>query len=129
MLDVDGFKRFNDTRGHAAGDVVLRELGKLLLGHVRGEDIASRFGGDEFIVILPDASREMTRERAERLCGHAHHLGLPFEGQTLEALTLSVGVAAFPENGSTSEALLKAADAALYRAKREAQGGVIVAEL
>ena len=67
MLDVDDFKRFNDTYGHAAGDAILRELGNLLLGHVRGEDIPCRYGGDEFIIVLPDASREVTRERAERI--------------------------------------------------------------
>ncbi|HEX8990403.1 MAG TPA: diguanylate cyclase, partial [Anaerolineales bacterium] len=61
MLDADDFKRFNDTWGHAAGDAVLRELGRLLLGHVRGEDIPCRYGGDEFIIVLPDASKDMTR--------------------------------------------------------------------
>ena len=128
MLDVDNFKRFNDTYGHAAGDAILRELGTLLLGHVRGEDIPSRYGGDEFIIVLPDASREMTRERAERLCEHARHFNIQFEGQTLEAVTLSIGVAVFPDHGSTSAALMKAADAALYRAKREGQGRVVMAE-
>ena len=128
MMDVDDFKRFNDTRGHAAGDAVLRELGSLLLRHVRGEDIPSRYGGDEFIVVLPDTSQEVTRARAERLCEHARHFNLQFEGQTLEAVTLSLGVAAFPENGITSTAILRAADAALYRAKYEGRGRVAVAE-
>jgi diguanylate cyclase (GGDEF)-like protein len=127
MMDVDDFKQFNDNFGHAAGDAVLRELGDLLIGHFRGEDIACRYGGDEFIIVLLDASLDMTRERAERLCEHARHLDLQFEGQTLQAVTLSVGVAAFPENGITSVAILKAADTALYRAKREGRGRVVVA--
>jgi diguanylate cyclase (GGDEF)-like protein/PAS domain S-box-containing protein len=127
MMDVDDFKQFNDSFGHAAGDAVLRELGDLLLGHFRGEDVACRYGGDEFIIVLLDASREISRERAERLCEHVRHLDLQFEGQTFEAVTLSVGVAVFPENGSTSAEILKAADAALYRAKREGRGRVVVA--
>jgi diguanylate cyclase (GGDEF)-like protein/PAS domain S-box-containing protein len=127
MLDVDDFKRFNDTWGHAAGDVILRELANLLRGHVRGEDVPCRYGGDEFMIVLPDASMEMTRERAERLCAHTRHLNIQFEGQTLAAVTLSVGVAGFPENGLASAAVLKAADAALYRAKRAGPGRVEVA--
>jgi diguanylate cyclase (GGDEF)-like protein/PAS domain S-box-containing protein len=127
MLDADGFKRFNDIYGHAAGDAVLRELGDLLIAHFRGEDVACRYGGDEFIIVLFDASLEMTRKRAERLCEHARHLNIQFEGQTLEAVTLSVGVAVFSENGSTSTEILKAADTALYRAKREGRDRVVVA--
>jgi diguanylate cyclase (GGDEF)-like protein/PAS domain S-box-containing protein len=125
MLDVDDFKRFNDCYGHAAGDAILHELGNLLLEHIRGEDIPSRYGGDEFIVVLPDASREVTYERAERLCEHARHLNIQFEAQELEAVTLSLGVAMFPEDGSTRATVLKAADDALYRAKREGRGRVV----
>jgi len=127
MIDVDDFKHFNDNFGHAAGDAVLRELGNLLLGHFRGEDIACRYGGDEFIIVLLDASLEKTSERAERLCEHARHLNIQFEGQTLETSTLSVGVAIFPEDGSTSAEILKAADSALYRAKHEGRDRVVVA--
>jgi len=127
MLDVDHFKRFNDTWGHAAGDKILRELGRLVLRQVRGEDIASRYGGDEFIIVLPDASREVTRERANRLCEYARRLKIHFKGQTFEMITFSVGVAAFPENGTTSEEILKAADTALYLAKHEGRGCVVVA--
>ena len=127
MLDVDDFKRFNDTWGHAAGDEILRELGSLLLRQVRGEDIACRYGGDEFILILPDASREVTSERAELICEYAGQFHLQFEGQSLAAVTLSLGVAVFPENGSTSTGILRAVDAALYRAKREGRGRVVVA--
>jgi diguanylate cyclase (GGDEF)-like protein/PAS domain S-box-containing protein len=127
MLDVDDFKRFNDTYGHAAGDEILRELGSLLLKQVRGEDIACRYGGDEFIVILPDASHEVTRERAELICEYAGLFHLQREGQSLAGVTLSLGVAVFPEHGPTSTGLLRAVDAALYRAKREGRARVVVA--
>ena len=127
MLDVDDFKQFNDDFGHAAGDVVLCELGGLLLEHFRGEDVACRYGGDEFNIILLDASIEMTHKRAQRLCEHARHLNLQFEGQPLPKITLSIGIAGFPEHGSTSAEILKAADTALYRAKEEGRGEVVVA--
>jgi diguanylate cyclase (GGDEF)-like protein/PAS domain S-box-containing protein len=128
MLDVDDFKQLNDTRGHAAGDAILRELGHLLLGNVRGEDIPCRYGGDEFIIVMPDASMEMTCERAELICKHTRGFHLQFEGQALETITLSLGVAAFPGNGSTSAAILKAADIALYRAKNKGRSRVVVAK-
>jgi len=125
MLDVDDFKRFNDSYGHAVGDAILRELSNLLLKHVRGEDIPSRYGGDEFTIILPDASQEVTLERAELLRKHAQHLNFQFEEQTLGRITLSLGVATFPNDGATSTALLKAVDAALYRAKHEGRNRVV----
>jgi diguanylate cyclase (GGDEF)-like protein/PAS domain S-box-containing protein len=127
MLDVDEFKHINDTYGHAAGDVILRDLGNLLLKHVRGEDIPCRYGGDEFVIVLPDASQIVTSRRAELVCKDAKQSYFQFEGQTLEAVTLSLGVAVFPKDGSTSVAVLKAADDALYRAKREGRGRVVVA--
>ena len=128
MLDVDDLKRFNDTYGHAAGDAILRAMGNLLVGHVREEDIACRYGGDEFLIILPDASRKVTHTRAELICKDTKQFHLQFEGQSLEAITFSLGVAVFPENGSTSATLLKTADNALYRAKREGRGRVVEAE-
>jgi diguanylate cyclase (GGDEF)-like protein/PAS domain S-box-containing protein len=127
MLDVDNLKRYNDTYGHAAGDAILRELGELLLKNIRGEDVPSRYGGDEFIIVLPDASREVTQERAELLRQNAHHIPIPFEGQPLDTPTLSIGVAVFPEHGSTSASVLKAADDALYRAKSEGRDRVVMA--
>ncbi len=126
MLDVDDFKGFNDKYGHATGDAILRELGSLLLKHVRGEDIITRYGGDEFIIVLPEVSLAVTRQRAELICEDIKQFRLQFEGQTLEAITLSLGVAVFPEHGLTSTALLKAADDALYRAKREGRGRVLL---
>jgi diguanylate cyclase (GGDEF)-like protein/PAS domain S-box-containing protein len=126
MLDVDGFKIFNDAYGHAAGDAILRELGNLLRGHVRGEDIACRYGGDEFILVLPDASRAVTNERANRLCEHARHFSIHFEHKTLELVSLSIGVASFPEDGSTGAAVLKVADEELYRCKTDGHNRAIV---
>lgn len=128
MLDVDDFKRFNDVHGHAIGDAILREVGNLLLGHVRGEDVPCRYGGDEFIIILPDASLAATYERAEFFCEYARQFHLKFEKQTLDAITLSMGVAVFPMHGSTSEEILRSADAALYRAKHAGRGQVVMAD-
>ncbi len=128
MLDMDHFKLFNDTFGHDAGDALLREFGSFLRAHVRGEDVACRYGGEEFTLILPEASLEVTRQRAEHLRGDIKHLHVPYRDQPLGAVTLSLGVAIFPDHGSTGEAVLKAADAALYRAKREGRDRVIVAE-
>lgn len=127
MLDVDDFKQFNDSYGHAAGDVVLRELSALLLKHVREADIPSRYGGDEFIIILPDASQEVTLKRAELLREHAQNLNFQFEEQTLGRITLSLGVVNFPNNGTTSTTLLKAVDVVLYRAKHEGRNRVVAA--
>ena len=128
MLDVDDFKQFNDAYGHAAGDAILHQLGGLLLEQVRGEDIPSRYGGDEFLIVLPDASREVTRERAECIREKARHVSIHFEGRTLGNVTLSLGIALFPEDGSSAAAVLRAADHALYRAKREGRDQVGAAD-
>ncbi len=127
MLDVDHFKLFNDTFGHDAGDALLREFGNFLRAHVRGEDVACRYGGEEFTLILPEASLEVTRQRAEHLRDDIKHLHAQYHDQPLGAVMLSLGVAVFPDHGSTGEAVLKAADAALYRAKREGRDRVVVA--
>ena len=127
MLDVDRFKLFNDTFGHDAGDALLRELGNFLRAHIRGEDVACRYGGEEVMLILPEASLAVTRERAEHLRDDIKHLHAQYHDQPLGAVMLSQGVAVFPDHGSTGEAVLKAADAALYRAKREGRDRVVVA--
>ena len=127
MLDVDYFKRFNNTYGHATGDVILREMGSLLLKQVRTDDISSRIGGDEFVVILPDASREVTRKRAEVLWEYAHHFQVQFDSKILDKISLSLGIAVYPKDGSTSVTVLKAADNALYRAKHEGRDRVVMA--
>ncbi len=128
MLDVDDFKQFNDTYGHAAGDAILHRLGGLLLEQVRGEDIPARCGGDEFVIVLPDASRDVARERAERIRAHARRINLQFEGRPLGVVTLSLGIAAFPQDGATGAAVLRTADLALYRAKKAGRDRVCAAE-
>ncbi len=128
MLDIDHFKDFNDSYGHAAGDVVLQALGASLIASIRGSDIACRYGGEEFVLILPEASLEATRQRAERLRLDAKKLKLSHSGMLLETVTLSLGVAAFPEHGSSRLPLLAAADAAMYRAKDEGRDRVVAAQ-
>jgi diguanylate cyclase (GGDEF)-like protein/PAS domain S-box-containing protein len=127
MLDVDDFKQINDTYGHDAGDTVLRKLGKLLREHVRGEDMPSRYGGDEFILVLPGASPEVTRERARLICEATKAFQLDVDGKNLDSVTFSLGIAVFPQDGSTVAAVLKAADVALYLAKQEGKDRVAAA--
>jgi diguanylate cyclase (GGDEF)-like protein len=127
MFDIDHFKNFNDTLGHDAGDAVLRELGSFLLEQFRGEDIACRFGGEEFIFILPDASLDNTRKRAQSLRKAVKQLDVYHRGNLLDKITLSIGVASFPDHGNDAEALLRAVDQALYRAKNEGRDRVVTA--
>ena len=117
MLDLDRFKHFNDTYGHEAGDTLLRELGILLQTNIRGEDIACRYGGEEFTLILPEGSAEVIGQRAEALREAIKRLDVLYRGQPLGRISASLGVAIFPEHGRTREALLHAADAALYQSK------------
>ncbi|KAB8316775.1 diguanylate cyclase [Tolypothrix campylonemoides VB511288] len=127
MIDIDHFKRFNDTFGHEAGDTVLRELGHFLQKYIRGSDIACRYGGEELTLILPEASIDIVRHRAEQIREATKHLNVQYQGQPLGAITLSLGVACFPEHGSTGEAVIRAADAALYRAKKSGRDRVVCA--
>jgi diguanylate cyclase (GGDEF)-like protein len=128
MVDIDHFKRINDLHGHAAGDAVLVQMGDFLLTHVRSSDVICRYGGEEFILVLPEATRKITQMRAEQIREDARHLHVQYEEQTLEAFTLSLGVAVFPEHGSTYDVILRAVDTALYRAKRDGRDRVCVAD-
>ena len=127
MLDLDHFKRFNDTFGHEAGDVLLRKLGNFLKQHLRGGDIACRYGGEEFALILPEVSPGNLLRRAEQLREGIKHLSVPYQGTELETLTMSLGIAMFPTHGATGQRVLNAADAALYEAKSSGRDRVVVA--
>ncbi|HMP41476.1 MAG TPA: diguanylate cyclase, partial [Roseiflexaceae bacterium] len=117
MLDLDHFKSFNDTFTHLAGDLLLREIGLLLQRSIRSEDIACRYGGEEFTLILPDATLNDTIQRAEALRGQIKQLEVVYRGQPLGSISVSVGLAAYPDHGDTGEAVLRIADTALLRAK------------
>jgi diguanylate cyclase (GGDEF)-like protein len=125
MLDVDHFKRFNDTWGHEGGDAVLKDLAALLLRSFRGEDMACRYGGEEFVLVLADASLEAARERAEQLRRQIGELSVRHRGEPLGAITASLGLAGLPEHGVTPETLLATADQALYDAKRAGRNRVL----
>lgn len=127
MIDLDHFKKFNDMHGHAAGDAVLRKMGAFLRTYSRGEDIACRYGGEEFTLIFPDAALDDTRRRAEELRRAFKHLDVQYRDQTLGTVTLSLGTAAYPDHGGTIDQLLRAADTALYRAKAQGRDRVVVA--
>ncbi len=129
MMDLDHFKLFNDSFGHDAGDALLRALAELLQDQIRGEDIACRYGGEEFLLILPEAPLEVVRERAERVREALRRLRVVHDGNPLTPATLSAGVAAYPLHGDTAAALVRAADAAMYQAKAHGRDRVEVAEL
>ncbi|MGK7905507.1 MAG: PAS domain S-box protein [Hormoscilla sp.] len=127
MLDVDHFKHFNDTFGHEAGDAVLRELGLFLQQNIRDSDIACRYGGEELMLILPEASLHDTEQRAEQLREGIKRLRVQHRRQQLGVVTVSLGVACFPKHGPTGKAAIRAADAALYQAKKAGRDRVVTA--
>ena len=124
MVDLDHFKQVNDRYGHEAGDMVLREMGKVFGRQIRAGDIVCRFGGEEFTILLPEASLEITLKRAEQIRLAAKTTQVHHGASNLEPVTLSIGVALFPNDGLTTEDLLQAADSALYRAKKEGRDRV-----
>jgi diguanylate cyclase (GGDEF)-like protein len=128
MIDIDHFKQYNDQFGHHGGDAVLRALGALLTSSVRRSDIACRFGGEEFALILSPSTAEGARQRAEKVREDARLLKVFDASQDLGPITVSVGVAIYPDNGSDATAIVKAADVALYRAKDGGRNRVMMSE-
>ena len=118
MLDVDNFKRYNDTFGHPAGDHALRFVGDTLLRSVRADDLACRYGGEEFCLVLPECSLQQAATRAEDIRSLLKRSHMERSADIPGLVTVSIGVAAFGENANSSKILLKFADDALYRAKR-----------
>lgn len=129
MMDIDRFKTFNDRYKHAGGDALLRALGRLLINRTRGGDIACRYGGEEFVLIFPDASLEDTRNRAESIRQQTAEMEITLHNRPLGRITLSVGVVAYPDYGATPDELLQLADTALYQAKGAGRNCVIIPPL
>jgi diguanylate cyclase (GGDEF)-like protein len=129
VLDIDHFKRINDNFGHSAGDMVLRQIGHILQAHVRESDIACRLGGEEFSLLLSELSLPIAIQRAEDVRKALREMSLTYEEKDLGPITASFGAAAYPEHGRTVEALFRAADEALYDAKRAGRDRVVSARL
>jgi diguanylate cyclase (GGDEF)-like protein len=128
MFDVDHFKAINDTFGHLAGDVVLRELGRLFKGCARQEDVACRYGGEEFVLVMPETDAKTAVRRAEHVCALVRELRYSGEADDVGQVTLSAGVACYPPWNDAPGGLLRAADAALYEAKRDGRDRVVLKE-
>ncbi|MBA3581305.1 MAG: diguanylate cyclase [Gammaproteobacteria bacterium] len=127
IIDIDHFKQFNDTHGHDAGDLVLKTMGDALPQHIRGSDVACRYGGEEFILMMPEMSVEKAMERAEVLRKNISATRLQYGSQPLGKLSISQGVAVYPLHGDNITTLIQAADTALYKAKTTGRDKVVLA--
>jgi diguanylate cyclase (GGDEF)-like protein len=128
MIDVDRFKTFNDTYGHAAGDSVLRAIAEVFSMNTRTEDIACRYGGEEFTLILPDIAESAAFERAEDIRRSVSTLRVPVGKDNFGDLSVSIGVALYPDDADSSDLLLRRADQALYRAKHLGRNRIVMFE-
>jgi diguanylate cyclase (GGDEF)-like protein len=126
MLDLDYFKKLNDTYGHPAGDAALRATAEVLRRVLRKGDVPARYGGEEFVVMLPGASEAVAQQIAERLRATLEASAIEYAGQTLH-VTASVGLAVWPDNGAQADELMTAADRALYAAKAGGRNRVVCA--
>jgi diguanylate cyclase (GGDEF)-like protein/PAS domain S-box-containing protein len=117
MVDLDDFKQINDTFGHGAGDLVLREMGNILTGHLRNSDISCRYGGDEFLLALPDSSLADTHQRMEQIRQTVRGCTIHYGGKTLRPITISAGIATAAAHNFQAIEIIQAADKALFIAK------------
>lgn len=127
LADLDHFKAFNDNHGHQVGDEVLRSVSKTLTANLREVDKACRFGGEEFVIILPECDAEAARQTAERVRSAIESSIIQLDEEQTAKLTISIGVATSPHDGTTPESLLKSADVAMYQAKERGRNRVVLA--
>ncbi len=125
MLDVDHLKEYNDVHGHLQGSEVLRRLAQVVMGELRAADILAKYGGDEFVVILPQTPRAGASTLAERIRAAVEAHAFPGEGEGMK-ITTSIGISQFPEDGETTREILEAADNQLYSAKRTGRNKVVM---
>jgi diguanylate cyclase (GGDEF)-like protein len=123
LLDLDHFKLVNDVWGHPRGDAVLVELAARVRAQVRDVDTLARYGGEEFVVVLPETDRSGAVQAAERICAAVRRRPFGEDGEQPIDVTLSLGIAVFPDHGTSSTTLLRRADEALYSAKRGGRDG------
>jgi diguanylate cyclase (GGDEF)-like protein/PAS domain S-box-containing protein len=128
MIDADHFRTINNTVGHGAGDAMLQSMARFLQAQIRLEDTPCRYGGDEFVLILPDSTLDDTYKRAEQLRQGIKQITIQHAGRILGAVTISLGVACCPEHGMTVEEVLLAADKAMFRAKEEGRDRTLIAD-
>jgi diguanylate cyclase (GGDEF)-like protein len=128
MMDLDHFKQFNDSYGHAAGDILLREFSSIMTAQIRGSDIACRYGGEEFLAILVDATLDDALLRAQILREQVRDMRVRNGSEVFRRVTVSIGVAAFPDHGTSISQILNAADKALYAAKGGGRDRVVAAQ-
>jgi len=126
FCDLDNFKRFNDIHGHLLGDMVLKKIGEVILTNKRKFDIATRYGGDEFALILPEANCNNAVRTAKRICSGIGNCNLPKVKSNNDKLTMSIGISSFPEHGQNSKELLEKADLALNKAKSSGRNNIQV---
>ncbi len=126
LIDIDHFKRINDSFGHKAGDIALTAIGALLKSKVRGSDIACRFGGEEFALVLPETDVDVAERRAEDLRVAIGSLDLTYMEKPIGGITASLGIALFPHHSEDTDSLLRAADEALYAAKGAGRNQVVI---
>ena len=127
-IDVDHFKKFNDTHGHDAGDMVLRAVGSVLEQACDGEEVACRMGGEEFMIILPETTQDNVMTRAEHVRQAVEAISVRYGEKTLPRITISAGVSFFPTHGTMPQDLMRSADDALYDAKAKGRNQIQVAQ-
>lgn len=126
MIDIDHFKQYNDTYGHDTGDYVLKQVAGYIKERFRTSDMPCRYGGEEFLVVMPNTTLNIIEERAESLRTGIESLELSHQGKLIPRVTISIGVASYPANANTVETLIKSADMALYDAKEAGRNKIIV---
>jgi len=127
MIDIDNFKQYNDSQGHLNGDEALKKIAKTIIDNIRKSDTLARYGGDEFVMILPELDKHQSKSLAEKLCMVIGKTKVPRKKSAIKtSLTVSLGISTFPEDGRTEDALLKKADEALYQAKDLGRNAVCI---